>query len=206
MNLINMRIIFATSNLRKFNFTRAVLVGLPIELVSASDVGVIEKPPEDGHSFAENALQKARYVAAKTKDWTMADDTGVSIDALNGAPGIHSRRWLGKENATPKEILHFTLERLTGIPEVKRQAQYETAIALLAPDGREWTFSGKINGQMATQPRGVLRNNAYEVLFIPDGYDQTLAEMPDKVKNKISHRGLALKKLKQFLEKHEFEP
>ena len=173
-----------------------MLVGLPIEILSAEEANVTGEAAEDGATFAENAIKKARYVVEQTGKWAMADDSGLCTDALNGAPGVLTARWAGG-----RDLIEYTLDKMGGIPESRRQAHFESAVALVAPDGTESIFSGRVSGSLALTPRGVPRLKLpYDVLFIPDGYNQTFAEMSSEQKNAISHRGLAFQKLKKFLE------
>lgn len=194
-----MRLVFATHNPGKIPEMQAILSGLPSEVCSADDAGVHEDVVEDGQTFAENALKKARFVAKQSGEWAVADDSGLCIAALNGKPGVYSARWAG-ENVTGDTLVAHTLTALKAIPEGKRQAWFESCAALVAPDGREWTFSGKILGSIPLVPRGTPRPKLpYDTIFIPDGYDRTFAEMSDVEKNSLSHRGKAFGELREFL-------
>ena len=194
-----MKIIFATTNLGKLKEIKAILQDLDIEVISAQAAGITEKIKEDGKTLAENALKKAKYVAKKAKEWALADDTGIFIKALAGKPGIMSARWAGKK-ASDKKIINFTLKKLKNIPADQRQAYFQTVAALAAPDGRSWTFEGKINGQITLEPKGMLRSNLpYDAIFIPQGLNKTFAEIPVEQKNLLSHRAQAFAKLKKFL-------
>lgn len=195
-----MKLIFATHNVGKVKEMRALLEGLPVEVVSADEAGVREDVLEDGVTFQENALKKARFMAEHTREWAVADDSGVCIGALDGKPGVHSARWAG-EGAADEVIVDYTLTAMKHIPEGKREAWFASAVALVAPDGCEWTFVGKVDGRIATQPRGINRPKLpYDLIFIPDGHDRTFAEMSDAEKNSMSHRGLAFQKLRKFLQ------
>ncbi|PIV38343.1 MAG: non-canonical purine NTP pyrophosphatase, RdgB/HAM1 family [Candidatus Portnoybacteria bacterium CG02_land_8_20_14_3_00_45_8] len=197
-----MRLIFVTYNQGKLKEMKAILGDLDIEVVSASEAGVLEDVIEDGQTFAENALIKAKFAAERTNEWAVADDSGLSIKALNGEPGVFSARWAG-EGASDEEIIKYSLARISDIPVDSRQAQFETAVALCAPDKREWVFSGFIEGEVTDKPRGAVRSKLpYDVVFIPEGFDITFAEMSDEQKNSLSHRGLAFKKLKDFIRKN----
>jgi XTP/dITP diphosphohydrolase len=194
-----MRLIFATHNPGKVTEMQAILAGLPFEVMSAEDAGVHEDVIEDGVTFAENALKKARFVSQKTGQWAVADDSGLSIDALDGAPGVFSARWAG-ERATDADLVQHTLGELDGVPEHRRSAWFESAAALVSPDGQEWVFSGKAEGMIPLSPRGTPRERLpYDVIFIPEGYTKTFAEMTDDEKNSLSHRGEAFRQLKDFL-------
>jgi XTP/dITP diphosphohydrolase len=194
-----MKIVFATHNPGKVTEMKALLPGF--DVISAEDAGVFEDVIEDGKSFSENALKKARFVAKQTKQWSVADDSGICIAALDGAPGIMSARWAG-EDSSDMDKVNLTLKKMKNIPEGKRDAWIEARIALVSPDGQEWIFSGRIDGQVASAPRGQNRPKLpYDLIFVPDGETRTLAEITNEEKNAISHRGQAFKKLKDFLEK-----
>ena len=194
-----MKIIFATHNNGKLKEMLEILRDLDIDLLSTKEVGLKEEPIEDGATFEENALKKARFTAAQTKEWAIADDSGICIDELGGLPGVVSARWAG-EAASDEKIIRHTLTALASTPPDKRGAYFETAAVLTAPDGRYWIFTAKINGHIATAPRGLPRPKLpYDLIFIPDGHQKTFAEMSDDEKNSLSHRGLAFRQLKAFL-------
>ena len=187
-----MKLIFATSNLGKLKEMKAILGGLSVDVSSAKEIGVTLDIVEDGATFEENALKKARFVAEKSKGWAIADDSGLCIKALGNAPGVFSARWAG-EGASDEELVHYTLGKIKDIPEEKRGARFETAVALATPDGKHWVFKGKIEGRITKAPRGKPRPKlAYDLIFIPEGHGRTFAEMYDKEKNTLTHRGLAL--------------
>ncbi len=198
-----MQLVFATHNPGKVTEMRAILAGLPMEIISADEAGAPEDVIEDGVTFAENALKKARFVSQRTGKWAVADDSGLSIDALDGAPGVFSARWAG-EGATGEQLVTYTLNELQGVPEHRRTAWFETAAALVSPDGQEWTFSGRLDGMIPLSPRGTPRERLpYDVIFIPEGHTRTFAEMTDEEKNSLSHRGDAFRQLKEFLARVE---
>lgn len=194
-----MKLVFATHNVGKLKEMRSILLGLNTKVVSAEEVGIGDDVVEDGKTFAENALKKARYVAQQSGQWAVADDSGLCIRALNGAPGVFSARWAG-ENSSDQEKTNFVLEKMKGVPDNKRQAWFESTAAIVSPQGKHWIFTGKIEGQIAKSPRGRPRYKMpYDLIFIPQGEKRTFAEMLDQEKNTISQRGLAFKKLKEFL-------
>ena len=194
-----MKLIFATHNQGKLKEIKEILSGW--EILSLDDVGISEDIVEDGNTFTENALIKARFVARKIGALACADDSGICIKALSGAPGILSARWAEGD----AQKIKLTLEKLKNTPVNEREAYMEAAIALIAPDGREWVFSRKIDGNIVLEPRGVNRPHLpYDLVFEPLGETRTLAEMSQEEKNKISHRGTALRKLKEFLETQNF--
>ncbi len=194
-----MQLVFATHNPGKVAEMQQILRDLPCEVLSADDAGVREVVMEDGVTFSENALKKARFVSQRTGKWAVADDSGISIDALDGAPGVFSERWAG-EHATDADLVQHTMDELSGVPEHRRSAWFESAAALVAPDGQEWVFTGKIEGMIPLEPRGTPRARLpYDVIFIPEGHTKTFAEMTDEEKNGLSHRGEAFRQLKEFL-------
>ncbi len=194
-----MKIILSTHNSSKAEQIKALLQGFPAEVLTLSEVGVRESGVEDGKTLAENAAKKARFAREKTGEWSMADDTGLFIDALNGAPGIHAARWAGK-SATTEEIMQFTLEKLRGVPLSKRTARFETVAVIVSPEGVEHVFSGEVRGVLLEAPRVPCQPNMpYSALFQPEGETQVWAEMSVEAENKISHRGKAFKQVRDFL-------
>jgi XTP/dITP diphosphohydrolase len=194
-----MKIIFATKNKGKLIEMKKILKGF--DIVSMEEAGVKDEIREDKKTFRENALKKAKFVARRTKSWTIADDSGLCIKALNGAPGVKSARWAGK-NASGDDLIKKTLQKMEGISGLKRQAYFESAAALVSPNGKSWVFSGRTYGQITIIPKGkALPELPYDVIFIPQGKNKTFAQMSQKEKNTLSHRGLAFKKLKEFLNK-----
>jgi len=188
-----MKIIFATHNEGKLIEMKNILSDF--EVIGAKEAGVFEDVVEDGLTFAENALKKARFMVSKTGEAAIADDSGCCIEALDGAPGIYSARW-----ANGADISDYTLEQIKDVSVGKRQAWFETAAALVFPDGREFVFDGQMHGEMTTEKRGIpLPKLPYDNIFIPNGYDKTCAEMGNDEKNKISHRGKAFLDLRAFL-------
>ena len=195
----NMKIIFATHNQGKVKEMRAMLAGLEAEVLTAEEAGVHEDVEEDGETLKDNAMKKAQFVVDKTSEWAVADDSGLFIKALNGKPGVHTNRWAG-ENATGDQKVEKALMEMNEVEEGKRTAWFESCLVLINPKGESWIFTGKVNGKIASEPRGELISSLpYDVVFIPEGYDKTFAEIPDTEKNKLSHRGRAFEKLKVFL-------
>ncbi|MBI2645025.1 RdgB/HAM1 family non-canonical purine NTP pyrophosphatase [Candidatus Uhrbacteria bacterium] len=194
-----MKLIFATHNDGKVKEMAALLEGLPFEVISATDAGVPEDIEEDMPTFEGNALKKARYVSQKTKKWAIADDSGISIKALDGAPGVHSARW-GGEDVPREQLAGYTLRKMRDIPEEKRACQFESALAIVSPEGGEWVFHGMVRGSVAPEERGMPRANLpYDTIFIPEGDTRTFAEMTDVEKNSMSHRGRAFTQAREFL-------
>ncbi|KGN67323.1 RdgB/HAM1 family non-canonical purine NTP pyrophosphatase [Porphyromonas sp. COT-108 OH1349] len=195
-----MEAIFATHNNHKLHEVAQMLPSW-LHLHSLNDIGLTEEIIEDGNSLEENALIKARYVFSKnpSADMAFADDTGLEVDALNGAPGIYSARYAG-EHCSFKDNVDKLLRELQDFqdPELRR-ARFRTVIALILNGGEEHLFSGVVEGVITADPRGI-DGFGYDPIFIPDGFGESFSEMPLALKNSISHRGKAFRNMKQFLE------
>jgi len=192
-----MKLIFATHNPGKIKEMQELLADLDIEVLSADEAGVTEDLVEDGLTFEENALKKARFVCQKSGECAVGDDSGICLDALNGAPGIYTARWAGEGN----DLIDFTLDKIKDIPEENLGATFRCALALVMPDGQEFIFEGRSPGRVIKERRGPkVPKLPYDQIFIPEGYEQTFAEMPREEKHKLSHRGRAFGELKRFLE------
>jgi XTP/dITP diphosphohydrolase len=191
------KLIFATNNAHKLGEVQALL-GDAFELVTLRECGITEDIPETAETLEGNALQKARYVYEKTGLDCFADDTGLEVDALNGAPGVHSARYAtdGHDFAANNRLL---LKNLEGV--VDRTARFRTVIALIL-DGVEYTFEGRVEGTIATSESGC-EGFGYDPLFVPSGEIITFAQMSAEAKNAISHRGRAVAKLVKFLKDGE---
>ena len=191
------RLVLASHNAGKLVELREILVPLvpgldPADVVSARDLGAPE-PLEDGVTFAENALIKARALAEFTGLPAVADDSGLAVDVLGGAPGIFSARWAGKhgDDAANLELL---LAQLADIAPERRGAQFTCAAALVTPDGVEHVEEGALRGWLATAPRGT-GGFGYDPVLVPEGDDRTTAQLSAEEKNAISHRGTAFRAL-----------
>lgn len=194
------KIVFATHNHGKVEEIRGILKDLGIRVVSADEAGVSEDVVEDGKTFEENALIKAEFVGKASGQWAMGDDSGICVEALDGAPGIYSARWAG-ENAPGEEWVKLLMSKMEGVPEGKRKAWFETTAVLRSPSSEHWTFVGRVDGRIATEAQGVAHPRlSYDVVFIPEGEERTFAEMSGEEKNAISHRGRAFRKLKDFIQ------
>ena len=191
------KIIFATNNAHKLSEVQAVL-GEEFTLVTLHECGITEDIPETADTLEGNALQKARYVFEKTGADCFADDTGLEVDALNGAPGVHSARYAtdGHDFAANN---HLLLKNLEGVTE--RTARFRTVIALIL-DGKEYTFEGRVEGTIAEEECGA-EGFGYDPLFVPSGEIITFAQMSAEAKNAISHRGRAVAELVKFLKNGE---
>jgi len=194
-----MKLVFATHNQGKLKEMRDLLSDLSIEVVSADEAGVYEDVIEDGTTFKANALKKARFVGEQTGEWAVADDSGICIDALDGEPGVYSARWAGDRAS----VIDHTLAKMKKVPVKNRGAHFVSTLALFSPDGLYWIFEGQVSGHITLEPRGKNRPGLpYDLIFVPEGYDKTFAEMSDEQKNSLSHRGNAFAKLKIFLQNY----
>ena len=188
-----MKIVFATNNAHKLSEVSALL-GNDFELVTLREVGITEDIPETGATLDENASIKARYVYERTGLNCFADDTGLEVEALGGAPGVHSARYAtdGHDFAANNRKL---LRELEG--KANRKARFRTVISLIV-DGVERQVEGIVEGEITTSESGA-EGFGYDPLFMPEGYDRTFAEMSAEEKNAISHRGRAVAKLVEML-------
>lgn len=189
-----MKICFASNNPKKWEEISSKLAGSPVEIVPLSRTGITEELPETGHTFVDNAFQKARYLFERTGIFCFADDSGLEVHALGGEPGVYSARYAGEQRSA-EDNMDKLLHALQGVTD--RSASFKTVIALIHPSG-EYTFEGEIRGHITTARRGV-KGFGYDPVFVPEGYDLTFAEMPAAQKNTISHRALAVDKLVRFL-------
>lgn len=192
------QLIFATNNTHKLKEVAAML-GEQIELFSLRDIGCETDIPEIGKNLEENALIKAQYVSQHFHLDCFADDTGLEVEALNGEPGVYSARYAGGEGHDSLANIHKLLTKLEGI--TNRKARFRTVIALIMEE-KIYTFEGIVNGTIITTPSG--KNGfGYDPIFVPEGYEQTFAELGENVKNQISHRAKAVTKLTDFLKKQQ---
>ena len=194
-----MRIVFATGNANKVREIKAILADLNMKVLSMKEAGVYAEAEENGTTFAENAMIKAKDIAAKVSDAiVMADDSGLVVDALNGEPGIYSARYMGED--TPYSIKNAnTIERLEGIPVEGRSARFVCAIAAVLPDGRVLSSEGTIEGYIGYEERGN-GGFGYDPIFMVPEYGCSTAELSAEAKNAISHRGKALNAMKILLQ------
>lgn len=196
------KIVFATSNAGKMREIREILKGLGAEILSLKEAGVDVDIVEDGDSFEANALIKAKTVWEKTGGIVLADDSGLEIDYLNGEPGIYSARYMGEK--TSYEIKNWNLiHRLKDAAKEERTARFVCVIAAVLPDGRTVSARGTMEGVIAHEPAGAGGFGYDPILMLPE-YGKTSAELTMEQKNAISHRGKALRAMKDVLEK-EFE-
>jgi XTP/dITP diphosphohydrolase len=193
---VTLKLLLGTRNAGKVAELRALLKGLDVELQSVADLAdPPPDPPEDAPSYAENAIFKAHAYARATGLATIADDSGLEVDALGGAPGVRSRRYFG-EDVPPADRNRMLLALLDGVTD--RTARFVAVIALAQPDGRVETFDGEVRGEIAESSRGE-DGFGYDPVFIVAEDGRTMAELPQDEKNAISHRGLAAAKLRAAL-------
>ena len=189
------RIIFATGNKGKMDEITQIMKGW--EVVSMKDAGVSLDIEENGSSFEENALIKARAVWEKTGGLVMADDSGLVVDALGGEPGIYSARYMGEDTSYSIKNKNI-LKRLEGVPEEERSARFVCAVAAIFPDGSEKVVTGIMEGFIGHEISGV-NGFGYDPIFIMPEFGISNAELSMEVKNEISHRGRALRKMQELL-------
>ena len=190
-----MRIIFATANRGKLREAAEVL-GPGFEVVSPADLGITEDIPETGATLQENSLQKAQYLFDRTGLPCFADDTGLEVDALGGAPGIYSARYAGPghDSEANMDKLLAELIRLDD-----RRARFRTVVTLILADGQPHFFEGSCEGSIARERHGT-GGFGYDPVFLPDAYpDRTLAEVSEEEKNAVSHRGKAIRAMAEWL-------
>ena len=192
-----LELIVATRNRGKIREIREALKGLGIRIYALSDFDGVAEIKEDGKSFTENALKKARFYSKVFGKLTLADDSGLEVECLKGMPGIYSARYAG-ERASNRENNHKLLKEMEGIPLSKRGARFKCVMALVSPDGKEAMTEGSCKGKIGMRERG-RRGFGYDPLFILPKYGKTMAQLPLKEKNRISHRGKALRRLRKTI-------
>ena len=199
-NIVFMEILFATANPNKIREASQIL-GPFFSIITPKDLNILEDIPENGTTISENAVMKAEYIQKVTGRICFADDTGLEVDALDGAPGVYSARY-ASQICDPQKNMQKLLCELNGIDN--RKARFITIIAYI--DSNEiHLFEGVLNGKIIDTPLGD-KGFGYDPIFVPDGYEMTLAQLPPLEKNFISHRGIALRKLSQFLKEAYHQP
>jgi XTP/dITP diphosphohydrolase len=187
----------ATRNKGKIREIRETLKGLGLRIYALSDFPDVPEIEEDGKNFAENALKKARFYSKYFGMLTIADDSGLEVDSLKGLPGIYSARYAG-EGASSQLNNQKLLRELQGVPISKRGARFKCILAMVSPDGKEATVGESCKGSIGFKEKGK-RGFGYDPLFILPRNGKTMAELTLKEKNKISHRGKALRKIKKII-------
>jgi len=193
------KLLLATNNQAKVGEYKSLLHSLPYELVTLAEQGITTVVSEVGETLEENARLKATLLADKSRLLALADDSGLAVDALGGEPGLLSARYAG-ENASDKDRVSYLLSRLKGVPWQKRSACFRCVIAIATPDGEVEFCSGECRGMITLDPRGE-QGFGYDPIFYLPELDKTMAELPSEMKNQISHRGQAARKVYQVLER-----
>lgn len=193
------RLLIPTTNAGKLREYRLLLKGVPFALVSPAEAGVTLDIEETGKTFEENARLKAQACARASGLLTLADDSGLEVDALGGKPGVMSARYAGK-NATDADRVRYLLAKLEGVPLEKRAAHFRCVIAIARADGRVETCSGECAGVIALEPHGS-HGFGYDPVFFLPGLGKTMAELPAEIKNRVSHRARAVTKAREILER-----
>lgn len=200
-----MKIVFATNNKNKLKEIRDIL-GNSFEIVSLSDIGCHTDIPETGNTLEENARQKSEYIMLNYRINCFADDTGLEVEALDGAPGVHSARYAEGTDHNSEVNMAKLLRELKD--KDNRKARFRTVISLLEVSGespfeyREIQFEGEVKGHISTEKHGT-NGFGYDPIFVPEGYDKSFAELGEEIKNQISHRAKAVKKLAEYLKAYK---
>ena len=189
-----MKIVSATNNKHKLEEIKDIL-GKDFEIVSLAEIGCHEDIPETGLTLEENARQKSTYIVEHYNHDCFADDTGLEVDALNGEPGVHSARYAEGTDHDSEANMRKLLSKMSNVKD--RTARFRTVISLII-NGVEHQFEGRVEGRIATEKHGT-EGFGYDPIFIPEGYDKSFAELGEEVKNQISHRARAVKKLAEYL-------
>ena len=185
-----MRLLIASSNKGKLAEIMALLQDIPLDAVLPSDVGIQMEVEEDGTTYAENSRKKALAYCHASGLVTLADDSGLEVDALGGQPGLHSARFSGKPGATDADRRKFLLEKLKGHPQ-PWPAAFRSTVVIATPDGRTFTLDGECRGEIIPEERGT-NGFGYDPIFLVEGMDRTMAELSMDEKNSLSHRARAI--------------
>ncbi len=195
---IDSQLILATGNQGKLKELQALLAGSNIEIATLRDFPELIMPEETGRTFTENARLKAQAVVAATGGWALSDDSGLVVDALDGAPGIYSARFAGTK-ASDSENNQKLLREMAEIPDNRRRAAFVCVMVLAAPTGAEYVFSGRCEGRIAHRVNGT-KGFGYDPVFLPaPDYSVSMAQLTPAEKSAISHRGKALREFKMWL-------
>ena len=195
------KLVLATNNQNKLREVREILMPLGIEVLSQQDAGVSVDPEENGTTFAANAEIKARAVYEEVKLPVIADDSGLCVDALDGAPGVYSARFAGEDGNDEKNNEKL-LNLLSDLPYKERRAKFVSVITMVFPDGESITARGECPGHIIDAPVGE-NGFGYDPLFVPDGFQRTFAQLSPEEKNEISHRANALVELERLLKERK---
>lgn len=195
-----MKLLLATRNSNKVIEMQHALEGTGWQVLTLADIASAPDVEEDGATFRDNALKKARSAAESSHLWTLAEDSGLEIDALGGEPGVRSARYAG-EGASDMDRIRKVLGHLTSVPDERRTARFRCLMCVIDPAGNENCFEGRCEGRIAHRPAGS-SGFGYDPVFTPDGYDKTFAELGLGVKSKISHRARAMQQVLALLRSH----
>ena len=193
------RLLLATSNKGKVREYRSLLQNLPFDLVTLAEVGITADVEEVGETLEENARLKATALAAQSQMSALADDSGLEVDALGGEPGRLSARYAG-EGTSDRDRVNYLLSKLEGVSWEERSARFRCVIAVAVPDGQVEFCSGECRGVISLEPKGE-QGFGYDPIFYLPELDKTMAELPLEVKNEVSHRGKAARKVSQALKR-----
>ena len=205
-----MRLLLATTNPNKLREIRAILGNLPVEILTLTDLGMVEEPEETGSTFVDNARLKARYYdqllngQPGTRPLTVAEDSGLEIDALEGAPGVLSARFIRPDATYPERFAEIE-RRLAELPPDKRRARFICAITVVNNGAIVFETVGTVEGEIADQPKGS-RGFGYDPIFYYPPYGRTLAEVSDDEKRRVAHRGEAFRRLAAWLARGNANP
>ena len=201
-----MKLLIATNNLGKLEEYRQLLADFPLELTTLADEGIVYEPAETGATFEENAVIKAEAFAKLSQLPTLADDSGLEIDALDGAPGTLSARYGGTDRHEEEKRYQIVLQQLAGVPWLQRSARFRCVLVLAVPGKPNRIVEGTVEGFIAESPAGDFGFGYDPVFFLPE-YNCTMGQLAPEVKNRISHRGRAIEAafplLKQLIETQE---
>jgi len=195
---IRPEVIVATQNRGKVREIKKVIKGLGFQILSLNDFSGVPQLEEDGKSFLENALKKARFYSRYFGRLTLADDSGLEVDVLKGRPGVYSARYAGEGGST-QENNRKLLKEMEAIPLSKRGARFKCVLALVSPEGKEAVVEGSCRGRIGFKEVGK-KGFGYDPLFVLPSYGKTMAQLSVEEKNRISHRGKALRKLRKIIE------
>ena len=190
-------LLLASQNAGKLAEMKELVAGLPFRVLGPADVGIGEAPEETGTTFVENAILKARHYARRSGRLTVADDSGLSVEALNGGPGLYSSRF-GGEGATDADRNRLLLEKLAGVPPARRGARFTSALAVARGDELLFQTEASVEGRIADAPRGP-NGFGYDPLFFYAPFGRTFGEVAPQEKARVSHRGQAFARLREFL-------
>jgi XTP/dITP diphosphohydrolase len=190
-------LLLASQNPGKLAEMRQLVTGLPFRVVGPADLGILDAPEETGSNFIENAILKARHYARRSGRLTVADDSGLSVDALDGGPGLYSSRF-GGEGATDAERNRLLLEKLAGVPPERRGARFTSAVAVVRDGDVLFQTEASVEGRIAAEPRGP-NGFGYDPLFFYPAFGRTFGEVAPEEKARVSHRGQAFARLREFL-------